>query len=62
MDHYELKASLVYRVSYRTAGATQRHPVFERKKETDNNSNKKNTAKIYRKFTAYPKKATTSRY
>jgi hypothetical protein len=29
----EFKASLVYRVSFRTAGATQRNPVSKKKKK-----------------------------
>jgi hypothetical protein len=45
----EFKASLVYRVSSRTARATQRNPVSKnqklkkkkRKKENNNNNNKK---------------------
>ena len=38
----EFKASLSYRVSFRTARAVQRNPVLKNK--TKNNSNKKNVA------------------
>jgi hypothetical protein len=38
----EFKASLVYKVSYRTARATQRNPVLE---NNDNNDNNKSTPK-----------------
>jgi hypothetical protein len=38
----EFKASLVYKVSSRTAKATQRNPVLEKKKpKTKQNNNKK---------------------
>jgi hypothetical protein len=40
VDLYESKASLVYRVSYKTARATQRNPVL--KKENNNNKTKQN--------------------
>jgi hypothetical protein len=41
----ELKASLVYRVSSRTARAIQRNPVSKKKKTKQNNTNKqKSTA------------------
>jgi hypothetical protein len=33
VDLCEFEASLVYRVSFRTAGATQRNPVSKRKRE-----------------------------
>jgi hypothetical protein len=37
----EFEASLVYRVSSRTARATQRNPVWEKNKNKRNNNNKK---------------------
>jgi hypothetical protein len=40
----EFKASLVYRVSSRTARATQRNPVS--KKNNNNNNNKKKRLKV----------------
>jgi hypothetical protein len=55
LDLCEFKASLVYRVSSRTARATQRNPVSKNQKEkqkTKNNNNKTKGAnkrlKIYR--------------
>jgi hypothetical protein len=36
----EFKASLVYRVSFRTAKATQRNPVSKNKNQTKPNKNK----------------------
>lgn len=36
VDLCEFEASLVYKVSSRTAKATQRHPVLEKRKEKQN--------------------------
>ena len=41
----EFEASLVYKVSSRTARATQRNPVSEKNKETNNKKNNKKTPK-----------------
>jgi hypothetical protein len=41
----EFKASLVYKVSYRTARATQRNPVSKKKKNKNKNKKKKTTKK-----------------
>jgi hypothetical protein len=38
----EFEASLVYKVSSRTARATQRNPVSKNKNNNNNNNNKKN--------------------
>jgi hypothetical protein len=48
VDHCEFKVSLVYRMSSRTAGATQRNPVSKNKtKQTKQNKTKQNkTPKI----------------
>jgi hypothetical protein len=43
-----LEASLVYRVSSRTARAIQRNPVLEKKKETKKQTNKKKTMELER--------------
>jgi hypothetical protein len=37
----EFKASLVYKVSFRTARATQRNPVSEKKNNNNKNNNNK---------------------
>ena len=46
VDLYKFEASLIYRVSSRTARATQRNPVFKTNKQTNKQTeqNKKNTA------------------
>ena len=45
----EFKASLVYRISSRTAWATQRNPVSKSKnKQTDRKTDKKNSNKYRR--------------
>jgi hypothetical protein len=45
----ELEASLVYRVSSRTARATQRNPVLKKKTKTKNKKPKKKKRKKVRK-------------
>jgi hypothetical protein len=45
----EFKASLVYRVSSRTARATQRNPVLKNKKQTNKQTKNKNRTKQIKK-------------
>jgi hypothetical protein len=45
----EFKASLVYRVSSRTAGVTQRNPVLKNKQTKQNKTKNKNRKKEKRK-------------
>jgi hypothetical protein len=42
----EFEASLVYRVSSRTARTTPRNPVWKKKKKTKTKKNKKNKKKV----------------
>jgi hypothetical protein len=42
----EFEASLVYKVSSRTARATQRNPVSKNQKQTDKQTNKQTKTKI----------------
>jgi hypothetical protein len=49
----EFKASLVYRVSSRTAGAAQRNPVSKQKNEKTNKKNNKKISLDKTKFTQY---------
>jgi hypothetical protein len=46
----EFKSSLVYRVSSRTARATQRNPVLEKKTKTKTNKQTKKPKKEYKKI------------
>jgi hypothetical protein len=43
----EFEARLVYRVSSRTARATQRNPVLKKQKQNQNNNNKKRIITSY---------------
>jgi hypothetical protein len=43
----EFKASLVYRVSSRTARATQRNPVLKKQKQKQKNKNKDKACSIF---------------
>jgi hypothetical protein len=54
---FEFKASLVYRVSYKTARATQRNPVLKTK--TENRQNKTKIPNSKTKVYIYLKKALT---
>jgi hypothetical protein len=52
----EFKASLVYRVSSRTARATQRKPVWKNKQTNKQTKQLETLALIYRLATMYPQK------
>jgi hypothetical protein len=45
----EFKASLVYRVSFRTARAKMRNPVWKNKNKKQTNKNKKEEILVYKK-------------
>jgi hypothetical protein len=44
---FEFEASLIYRVSFRTARATQRNPVSENQKQEKKNQERETMIRIY---------------